>query len=203
MRELILGGQKSGKSRCAEDVARQWLAASQNHKSVFVATAQAYDEEMHDRIARHKADRAERLPNMVTIEEPVNVAQALELHSAADTLVVVDCLTLWLTHLLMPYAPTTLECEAAQVDLSISNKSENRPVNQQNIAQTAIFIRAIGMAKGPVVIVSNEIGLGVIPMGREVRTYVDALGKLNQEVAQVCDRVTFMVAGLPLTLKGQ
>jgi adenosylcobinamide kinase / adenosylcobinamide-phosphate guanylyltransferase len=197
MRELILGGQKSGKSRRAEDVARQWLAASPDHQAVLLATAQAHDDEMRARIERHQADRALRVPAMRTVEEPLHLAHALAAHSAPLTLVVVDCLTLWLTNLLMPYVPS----EIAQEGALDQNSGSNRPLAQKNIAQAAMFLRAIEMAKGPVVIVSNEIGLGVIPMGRDVRAYVDALGRLNQDVAAVCNRVTLMAAGLPLLLK--
>jgi adenosylcobinamide kinase / adenosylcobinamide-phosphate guanylyltransferase len=118
-------------------------------------------------------------------------------HSAPHTLVVVDCLTLWLTNLMMPYVPSEIALEG----ILGQNNASNRPLAQQNIAQAAMFLRAIKMAKGPVVMVSNEIGLGVIPMGRDVRAYVDALGLLNQDVARLCSRVTLMAAGLPLVLK--
>lgn len=177
--EFILGGQRSGKSRRAEMLAVQWLALSPSHRAVLVATGQVWDDEMRARIARHQSDRAERVPGMLTVEEPVALAHALHGHSAPHTLVVVDCLTLWLTNLLMPAvgAPT----------------SASEP--------TQALCHAIRRAPGPVVLVGNEIGLGVIPMGREVRAFVDALGALNQAVAGSCERVTLMAAGLPLTLK--
>jgi adenosylcobinamide kinase / adenosylcobinamide-phosphate guanylyltransferase len=186
--ELILGGQKSGKSRRAELLARQWLAQSSNHRAVLIATAQPWDDEMRQRIARHQADRAERVPGMATVEEPMALAEAIARHSQADTLVVVDCLTLWLTNLLMPAEPAP-------------NLEPNQPLAPADIARSASLLIAIEQAKGPVVIVGNEIGLGVIPMGREVRAFVDALGRLNQDVAATCQRVTLMAAGLPLTLK--
>jgi adenosylcobinamide kinase / adenosylcobinamide-phosphate guanylyltransferase len=197
MKQLILGGQKSGKSRRAEDVARQWLAASPDHQAVLLATAQAHDDEMCARIERHQADRAQRVPAMRTVEEPLHLAEALAAHSAPHTLVVVDCLTLWLTNLLMPYVPPEIAPDGG-ID---HNNVSNGPLAHKNIAQAALFLGAIKVAKGPVVIVSNEIGLGVIPMGRDVRAYVDALGLLNQDVAAVCNRVTLMAAGLPLLLK--
>jgi adenosylcobinamide kinase / adenosylcobinamide-phosphate guanylyltransferase len=197
MKQLILGGQKSGKSRRAEDVARQWLAASPDHQAVLLATAQAHDDEMCARIERHQADRAQRVPAMRTVEEPLHLAEALAAHSAPHTLVVVDCLTLWLTNLLMPYVPPEIAPDGG-ID---HNNVSNGPLAHKNIAQAALFLGAIKVAKGPVVIVSNEIGLGVIPMGRDVRAYVDALGPLNQDVAAVCNRVTLMAAGLPLLLK--
>ena len=185
--EFILGGQKSGKSRRAEALAQQWLTASPDHQAVLIATAQPWDIEMEARIARHQADRAQRVPGMRTVEEPLALADALRAYSVPNTLVVVDCLTLWLTNCLMPMT------EAPE---------ENRPLAQSAPAQAAMLLEAIHAAPGPVVIVGNEIGLGVIPMGTEVRAFVDALGRLNQELAGACERVTLMVAGLPLTLKG-
>jgi adenosylcobinamide kinase / adenosylcobinamide-phosphate guanylyltransferase len=182
--ELVLGGQRSGKSRRAEALARAWLDASPGHRSVFVATGQAWDSEMQARIARHQQDRALSLPQMTTVEAPRAVAEAVRQHSAPDTLVVIDCLTLWLTNLLMPLDPAQAMGEAEVSD-----------------AGEALCL-AIAQAPGPVVVVSNEVGLGVVPMGREVRAYVDALGRLNQQVAGVCARVTLMAAGLPLALKG-
>jgi adenosylcobinamide kinase / adenosylcobinamide-phosphate guanylyltransferase len=186
--ELILGGQKSGKSRRAELLARQWLAQSPDHRAVLIATAQPWDDEMRQRIARHQADRAERVPGMATVEEPVALAEAIARHSQPNTLVVVDCLTLWLTNLLMPAEPAP-------------NLEPNLPLALADIAGAASLLIAIEQAQGPVVVVGNEIGLGVIPMGREVRAFVDALGRLNQDVAATCQRVTLMAAGLPLTLK--
>jgi adenosylcobinamide kinase/adenosylcobinamide-phosphate guanylyltransferase len=177
--ELILGGQRSGKSRRAERLASEWLGAATAHRTVMIATGQAWDEEMRDRIERHQRDRAERVPGMVTVEEPLALAEAVRAASTPQTLVVVDCLTLWLTNLLMP--------------------AHSAPADPE--PPTLALCRAVQDALGPVVLVSNEIGLGVIPMGREVRGYVDALGGLNQRVAAVCARVTLMAAGLPLTLK--
>ncbi len=182
--ELILGGQRSGKSRRAEQLARDWLAAAPVRRAVMVATGQAWDDEMRERIARHRVDRAERVPGMVTVEEPLALAEALRQHSNDHTLVVVDCLTLWLTNRMMPVDPAQALPEAAVV------------------AAGEDLCAAIAAATGPLVLVGNEIGLGVIPMGREVRTFVDALGRLNQRVAAACERVTLMAAGLPLTLKG-
>jgi adenosylcobinamide kinase/adenosylcobinamide-phosphate guanylyltransferase len=177
--EFILGGQKSGKSRRAEMIARQWLDATVAHRAVLIATGQAWDDEMRERIARHQRDREVRVPGMLTVEEPLALAEVLQRHSAPHTLVVVDCLTLWLTNLLMPAQGVPLDAEG--------------PIQE--------LCRAIEQARGPVVLVGNEIGLGVIPMGREARAFVDALGGLNQAVAAACARVTLMAAGLPLSLK--
>ena len=191
--ELILGGQRSGKSRRAELLARDWLAQSPGHKAVMIATATAWDDEMVARITRHQQDRAERVPGMQTVEEPIELGEAIQTHSSPQTLVVVDCLTLWLTNLLMPYENT---------ENNPKNLSKKAPGQQINVREATLLI-AIKNVSGPVVLVGNEIGLGVIPMGRETRAFVDALGRLNQEVAAACDRVTFMAAGLPMTLKSQ
>ncbi|VTU35397.1 Adenosylcobinamide kinase [Variovorax sp. PBS-H4] len=181
-RELVLGGQRSGKSGRAELRAAEWLARGPAHRAVLIATATAHDEEMRERIARHREGRARRVPGLVTVEEPVQLGPALARHSDPGTLVVVDCLTLWLTHLLMP--PDTAGAAAPCV-----------------VDAEAALLHALHDARGPVLLVSNEIGLGVVPMGRETRAFVDALGRLNQEVASVCERVTLMAAGLPLCLK--
>jgi adenosylcobinamide kinase / adenosylcobinamide-phosphate guanylyltransferase len=183
--EFILGGQRSGKSRRAELLARNWLAAAPGRRAVMVATGQAGDDEMRERIARHQADRAQRVPDMLTVEEPLALAGALRQHSDARTLIVVDCLTLWLTNLMMPADPAQARDE------------------DEVIAAGEALCAAIAAAPGPVVLVGNEIGLGVIPLGREVRRFVDALGRLNQRVAASCQRVTLMAAGLPLNLKDE
>ena len=183
--EFILGGQKSGKSRRAEQRAIDWLAAEpRTHRAVLIATAQTYDDEMLERIVRHQADRAERVPGMRTIEEPIELARAVVTQSSPETLVVVDCLTLWLTNLLMPMP-----------------SEDAPPVTRTPATHVAMLLAALREARGPVVLVGNEIGLGVIPLGRETRAFVDALGRLNQDVAAACDRVTLMAAGLPLSLK--
>jgi adenosylcobinamide kinase/adenosylcobinamide-phosphate guanylyltransferase len=182
--EFVLGGQKSGKSRRAEQVAAQWLKASPDHRAVLIATTLPWDEEMRERIARHQLDRAQRVAGLTTVEEPLALGAALRQHSAPHTLVVVDCLTLWLTNLLMPADAG----EAIDAD-GLHNACHS-------------LCGALQALPGPVVLVGNEIGLGVVPLGREVRAFVDALGLLNQAVAAECERVTLMVAGLPLVVKG-
>jgi adenosylcobinamide kinase/adenosylcobinamide-phosphate guanylyltransferase len=182
--ELILGGQKSGKTARAEALAASWLAADPGNRAIYIATAQAWDEEMRERIARHRHDRARRVPAMETVEEPLELARAIGAHSRADTLVVVDCLTLWLTARLLP-----------AVQLPRAGAQDEAPAPDHAIAD------AIARAAGPLVLVSNEIGLGVVPLGADTRAFVDALGRLNQQAALACERVTLMTAGLPLTLK--
>ncbi|HQQ71586.1 MAG TPA: bifunctional adenosylcobinamide kinase/adenosylcobinamide-phosphate guanylyltransferase [Alicycliphilus sp.] len=210
--ELILGGQKSGKSRRAELLARQWLAESSAHHAVLIATGQAWDAEMAARIERHQKERAERVPGLLTVEEPHDLAGALARVSSPQALVVVDCLTLWLTNWLMPAAGTaagggrTATPVLPPLPLGEGGGEgrifeEKPPVTTDWQAQAAHFFEVAKQAPGPVVLVGNEIGLGVIPLGREVRAFVDALGCLNQQAAQACARVTLMVAGLPMTVK--
>ena len=180
--ELILGGQRSGKSHRAELLSSQWLSDA-SHSAVMIATAYAWDEEMRERIIRHQSDRALRLPNMQTVEEPINIVSAIKLYSSDKTLIVVDCLTLWLTNLLMPL----------NVEDTVSD--------QEALLAVERLAQVVEHAPGPVVLVSNEIGLGVIPMGAGVRSFVDNQGRLNQHLARICERVTLMTAGLPLRLK--
>lgn len=184
--ELVLGGQKSGKSRRAETRAQDWLAAAPDHEAVLIATAWPGDDEMRERISRHQRDRARRVPGLRTQElhHSLALSEVLLAHSQPRRMVLVDCLTLWLTRLLMPPpGHTPQHPDAVQTEV-------NR------------LCQALAIASGPVLLVGNEIGLGVIPLGREVRAFVDALGQLNQAVAAQCTHVTLMAAGLPLTLKG-
>jgi adenosylcobinamide kinase/adenosylcobinamide-phosphate guanylyltransferase len=201
--ELILGGQRSGKSRRAEVLARSWLAQSPSHKAVLIATAQPWDYEMGERIRQHQEDRAERVPGMLTVEEPLDVAQAIQQHSHVKTMVVVDCLTLWLTNLSIQVDDACFEEKPIKNAENSEIRALKMALAEQIRAHTANFLIAIEKSPGPVVVVGNEIGLGVIPMGRETRAFVNELGRLNQSVAAACSRVTFMAAGLPLTLKGQ
>jgi adenosylcobinamide kinase / adenosylcobinamide-phosphate guanylyltransferase len=182
VRELILGGQRSGKSCCAESRAVAWLAQP-GRAAVLIATALGGDDEMRARVARHQADRARRVPALRCVEEPRDLAMAVRQHSAASRLVVVDCLTLWLTNLLMPTHGEPLADDALA-------------------AATAALIDSLRRAPGPVVLVSNEIGLGLTPLGRPARRFVDELGRLHQLVAQACERVTLMVAGIEVPVKG-
>jgi adenosylcobinamide kinase / adenosylcobinamide-phosphate guanylyltransferase len=183
MHELILGGARSGKSRCAEQRAADWLATP-GHGATLLATALEGDDEMRARIARHRADRAARQPalgRLSTLEVPIDLPQAIGAQSDPGRLLVVDCLTLWLTNLLMPL--------------------EGPPRADADACQDAL-LRALAAAPGPVLLVGNEIGLGVMPMSAEARAYVDALGRLHQRVAAACARVTLMIAGLEVPVKG-
>lgn len=181
--ELILGGQKSGKSRLAVSRVQAWLAGAPDRTAIMVATAEPGDAEMRQRIEHHRAERARDVPGIHVVEEGRHLSAALVAHCRPHCLVVVDCLTLWLTQRLMPGQP--------------------EPGHPQSPASLIAELTAtLRHAPGPVLLVSNEIGSGVVPMGAEVRAFVDAAGLMNQRVAECCDRVTWMVAGLPVVVKG-
>ena len=187
--ELILGGQRSGKSRRAEQLAEQWLKGAAGRKAAFVATAQARDDEMRHRIERHQEQRRARLPGMRTIEEPLALDRVIRRYSRPERLLVIDCLTLWLAN------------QLARHEDVVPRKGHGMAENFcQSEAMTSL-LTAIEQSRGPLVFVSNEIGLGVVPVGAGVRAYVDALGWLNQQVAARCQRACLMVAGQPLWLK--
>lgn len=170
MAELILGGARSGKSRLAE---RQ--AADSGLAVVYIATSQPLDGEMNARVAHHRARRPD---HWGLVEEPVELARVLREHASAGTCLLVDCLTLWLTNLLM------LEDEARLA------------------AERDALLTCIAELPGRVLLVSNETGLGVVPLGELTRRYVDEAGWLHQALAERCTCVTFTVAGLPMLLKG-
>jgi adenosylcobinamide kinase/adenosylcobinamide-phosphate guanylyltransferase len=182
MHELILGGAKSGKSRAALARAQRWLETP-GHEAVLLATAQAGDAEMAERIARHRADRAAQCPQLRCVEVGADLPAAIDAHAAPQRLLVVDCLTLWLTQLALPVhgAPATA--------LALHDACD-------------ALVASLHGARGPLLCVSNEIGQGVLPLGAEVRRFVDALGLLHQAVAERCTRVTLVVAGQELRLKG-
>lgn len=168
--ELIVGGQRSGKSRQAERLALRWQAG--DGRVTVVATALAADDEMRERIQHHRATRP---AGFDTIEAPLVLSAALQQADNPGRLLVVDCLTLWLTNWLMPMngAPDTSGWQA----------------------ERATLLDLLPRLQSPVVFVSNEVGWGVSPLGREVRDYVDELGRLNQDITRRCGRLTLMVAG--------
>lgn len=184
--ELILGGAKSGKSRTAEARAARWLAEGDDRRATLVATALpgaiTGDAEMDQRIARHRADRAARIPQLQTLEAADGLGSTLQRLADPQQLIVVDCLTLWLTQILMPPA---------------GRVASPALWHQERVA----LLAALHDSPSPVVLVSNEIGLGVLPLSREARDFVDTLGLFHQAVAGLCGRVTLMVAGCELTVK--
>ncbi|MDD5393525.1 MAG: bifunctional adenosylcobinamide kinase/adenosylcobinamide-phosphate guanylyltransferase [Thiothrix sp.] len=170
MQSLILGGARSGKSRYAETLAQQ-----SGREVIYIATATAQDAEMQSRIAHHQANRP---AHWQTIEEPLALATCLQQHAAPGRLLLVDCLTLWLTNLLCAEDVSRLQQETTQL------------------------LQCLPELSGDIIFVSNEVGLGVIPLGELTRRYVDEAGRLHQQLAAQMQRVVFMVAGLPHVLKG-
>lgn len=164
--ELILGGARSGKSRLAEQRA---LASGLSLR--YIATGQALDDEMQQRINRHQQHRGD---NWLLIEEPVNLAQTLLDNHGNNVCLLVDCLTLWLSNCL---------------------HKGNWPQQKKALLDT------LPLLTGKVIFVSNETGLGVVPMGQISREFVDESGFLHQAMAAFCAQVTLTVAGLPMSLK--
>lgn len=169
MRELILGGARSGKSALAEQ-----RAAASGLAITYIATAQALDEEMAARIEHHQQQRPD---HWQLVEEPLELAAVLKQHAAPDRCLLVDCLTLWLNNLL--------------ADESTFERYRRE------------FLELLPQLPGEIILVSNEVGLGIVPLGELSRRFCDESGRLHQAVAARCERVTFVTAGLPMTLKGE
>jgi len=167
---LVLGGARSGKSALAE---RRVLHSAAGRTPVYIATAEAWDDEMRARISSHRTARDGQ--GWVTYEAPLDLAKTL-MDLPPDTPVLIDCLTLWLTNHLL-----------AETDLSAVSEG---------------LIAAITAHKGPIVAVANEVGLGIVPDNALARRFRDAAGRLNQDLAARADCVVFVAAGLPLALKG-
>jgi adenosylcobinamide kinase/adenosylcobinamide-phosphate guanylyltransferase len=170
MLQLILGGARSGKSRLAEK-----LAADSMSSVIYIATSQPLDGEMNQRLVSHRARRPD---HWGLVEEPLELARVLRDNAAPDRCLLVDCLTLWLTNLLMLDDPDRLTLERESL------------------------LDCLAGLPGEIIFVSNETGLGVVPLGELTRRYVDEVGLLHQALAERCQRVVLTVAGLPLTLKG-
>jgi len=168
---LVLGGARSGKSRYAERI-----AAGSGLRKVYVATAQAHDGEMEERIAEHRKRRDE---SWMTLEAPVDLSGALRHGGGDDTVMVVDCLTLWLTNRML---------------------GEGEDGDQEDAC--AELAELADQLPGMTIFVSNEVGSGIVPDNRLGRRFRDAQGRLNQMMAAACDSVVLVVAGLPMTLKG-
>lgn len=171
---LILGGARSGKSAYAEQLAQQ-----SKLPVTYIATAQVYDDEFALRVAHHQARRPK---SWQLIETPFNLATSLEMHAVRDTYVIVDCLTLWLAQCICP------DCKFPK---EISWETER-----------SALLNLLPNLKGEVILVSNEVGMGIVPLGKINRQFQDEQGRLNQAVAAIADKASFIAAGLPLQLKG-
>jgi len=172
MIHLILGGARSGKSTFAEK-----LAGSDNRAVFYIATATAGDEEMKQRIAHHQNQRPSEWQ---LIEEPFNLSSMIFELGNSQNVILIDCLTLWLSNWL---------CREKEAEKA-SWKSEQE-----------LFLSSLEQSESNIYIVSNEVGSGIIPMGELTRRFVDRAGRLNQAVARIANEVTLVVAGLPLSLK--
>ncbi len=171
MRELILGGARSGKSRLA-----QQRAEASGLAVTCIVTATPDDREMAERIAHHQAARP---ADWLVVEEPIALTAALTEHAAPERCLLVDCLTLWLNNSLADDADTPFAL------------------------QRQALLDTLPRLPGEIILVGNEIGLGVVPMGQLTRRFVDENGRLHQDLAALCERVTLCVAGLPMALKDE
>lgn len=164
---LVLGGARSGKSAFAEK-----LVQDRNLNQIYIATAEVLDDEMHLRVEHHKESRGR---GWLTVEEPIDIASVINKYSSAENVILVDCLTLWLSNIM------------AQ-ELSPKTMFKNLVIALEN-------------AKGSVILVSNEVGLGIVPSNALAREFRDEAGRLNQMIAQAANNVYFTAAGLPMQLK--
>jgi len=174
---LVLGGSRSGKSSFALRSGERFLKnfSMKDAKGLYIATAQPLDPEMKDRIIKHKRERG---PLWETVEEPLDVPGIINRRADSVGVILVDCMTLWLTNILG----------------SAKEQMDN---------MTNSLCRVVSESKTPVILVSNELGLGLVPptpLGREFRDYA---GLLNQRLAQTCDRVIMVIAGIPMAIKGE
>ena len=168
---LVLGGVRSGKSEFAEK-----LAAAGGKAVTYIATATASDDSMHERIALHRERRPE---NWANLEEPLRLAQTIESADRDDGCLLIDCLSIWMTNLLIAEDEARLELE------------------------TEALIDRLQQLSGDAILVSSETSMGIVPMGELSRQYCDRIGLLHQQVAGIADRVVLVVAGLPQVLKGE
>lgn len=171
MLQLILGGARSGKSRLAEQIAKD-----SGLTVIYMATAQAFDEEMQQRIAHHQQQRPY---HWQVLEEPIYLADRLLQCDQANQLILVDCLTLWLSNLLL---------------------AEDPALQQQQMQK---LFEVLPQLHSQIILVSNETGLGVVPMGEISRRFVDEAGRLHQTLGQLANKVMFCVAGFPMILKDE
>lgn len=174
MNELILGGARSGKSHYAET-----RAIKSGLEVTYVATAQALDDEMQQRIKHHQQQRP---GHWQLIEEPINLVSVLKEKANNETSILVDCLTLWLSNQIC--------------------SEEHKNQLENNINNLITCVEELSKSSGKIIFVSNEISMGIIPMGEMSRQFVDEAGRLHQRLAAVCDKVTLMVAGIPSHIKG-
>ncbi|MCF6203571.1 MAG: bifunctional adenosylcobinamide kinase/adenosylcobinamide-phosphate guanylyltransferase [Methylococcaceae bacterium] len=173
MIELVLGGARSGKSRYAEQVANE-----SGIPVIYIATAEAGDAEMQVRIEKHRQDRPE---HWKTIEEPIKLADVIQQYSSSNSCLLVDCLTLWLTNILF----------------------DKQGKEQQSLfeRESQALFKVLDVFSGQLVMVSNEVGLGIVPIDKMTRRFVDEVGLLHQKIVSYSDKVVLVTVGLPQILK--
>ena len=189
IKTLILGGARSGKSSYAESI-----AIESGKRLIYIATAKALDEETQQRVAHHKKQRSGL--GWKTIEEPLALAACLKEWAKPDSIILVDCLTMWITNLLSEkedneeaHPPTFTSCKSGGVCLARLHK------------EVEALLACVNTLPCDVIFVSNEVSMGIIPMGELTRQYVDEAGRLHQQMARQVENVILMVAGLPHKIK--
>ena len=170
---LVIGGCRSGKSRHALTLAEKYLAKNK----VFIATCVARDDELAERIEKHRRERGK---HWQTVEIPLALPKAVDQHSGSEQVVLVDCLTLWATNIVM---------EMPELDM------------QRVYEQVEALSDVLNQVQGTVILVSNEVGTGIVPENKMARFFRDAAGFVNQSIASVATTVIWMVAGIPVTIK--
>ena len=206
MIHLVLGGARSGKSRYGEALVRQYTALG--FDACYVATAQALDDEMATRIAKHQAGRSDDGIEWQLFEESLALTALLKRLAKPGRVILVDCLTLWLTNQLLASniniddepAPTEWNATDFAVSTFATSISDDKAHASWQAEKTA-FVDSLVELEGVVILISNEVGSGIVPLGELSRQFVDEAGWLNQAVAALADNVTLVVAGLPLALK--
>ncbi|MFH1153600.1 MAG: bifunctional adenosylcobinamide kinase/adenosylcobinamide-phosphate guanylyltransferase [Pseudomonadota bacterium] len=168
---LVIGGCRSGKSRYALDKANS-LGGTKN---MFIATSIPEDPDMEDRVRRHRKERGNK---WITAEVPVDIAACIHEQSSGADVILVDCLTLWVSNLML-----------SRVD------------HDGILEKTRALVEVLGKASCPVILVSNEVGAGIVPENRLARQFRDMAGFVNQRMAAAADKVVWMVAGIPVTVK--
>ncbi|MCU8083108.1 bifunctional adenosylcobinamide kinase/adenosylcobinamide-phosphate guanylyltransferase [Shewanella sp. SM23] len=211
MIHLVLGGARSGKSRYGEALVRQYTALG--FDACYVATAQALDDEMATRIAKHQAGRSDDGIEWQLFEESLALTALLKRLAKPGRVILVDCLTLWLTNQLLASniniddEPAPTEWNATDFAVSTSATSTSATSISEDKAHASwqdektAFVDSLIELEGVVILISNEVGSGIVPLGELSRQFVDEAGWLNQAVATLADNVTLVVAGLPLALK--
>ena len=188
---VILGGARSGKSAFAER-----LAASRGESVAFIATATAGDDEMRERIARHRASRPK---GWHTLEEPLDLIRAVRQAAALADVLLLDCMTLWLGNVLLQTSGQQEKDDESEVEFHTTGKLFDERASKEIEALLAV-VNSLGPNK-TLIVVTNEVGFGIVPAYFLGRLYRDTLGYVNQRLAQVAERVYLMVAGLAVDIK--